>query len=126
MIVKSVLRDLFFGLGVQSHLRFTEKRADFWLRDVCTSAYFASVTAYGGCYYSGASNAHGVRPCFNLYQVLTTVSCNRAWWWLRDICTSAFFAFVTDGGGCLSGSASGASGVRPCFNLSFNVSLINS
>lgn len=38
----------------------------FWLRDVVTAAYFASVGNYGGATYGNASTAHGVRPAFSI------------------------------------------------------------
>ena len=36
----------------------------YWLRDVVSAAYFASVLNYGNAYYSAASLANGVRPAF--------------------------------------------------------------
>lgn len=36
----------------------------FWLRDVVSSAYFASVNGYGSAYCTGASTENGVRPAF--------------------------------------------------------------
>lgn len=39
-------------------------RVWFWLRDVVSSTYFASVGNGGGAYYSGASGGAGVRPYF--------------------------------------------------------------
>ena len=36
----------------------------YWLRDVISSAYFASVDSSGGAYSNGASLASGVRPYF--------------------------------------------------------------
>ena len=97
--------------------RSTEKRADWWLRDVCTSAYFANANRHGNCSTYNSLGTIGVRPCFNLYRVPITTSCNRAWWWLRDICSSAAFTGVTDHGTCSNAGASYANGVRPCFNL---------
>ena len=35
-----------------------------WLRDVVSSAAFASVNSYGCMYYGGASDSYGVRPVF--------------------------------------------------------------
>lgn len=35
-----------------------------WLRDVVSSAYFASVASNGNTYYDNASNSYGVRPVF--------------------------------------------------------------
>ena len=39
-------------------------RNTWWLRDVITASYFASVYDNGGAYYNGASVAFGVRPAF--------------------------------------------------------------
>lgn len=41
--------------------------------------------------------------------------CNRAAWWLRDVITAAYFAFVTDSGRASCYGASGSLGVRPAF-----------
>lgn len=42
----------------------TDRSHAQWLRDVVSSAYFASVLGYGDTYYDGASISHGVRPVF--------------------------------------------------------------
>ncbi len=39
-------------------------RANWWLRDVVSAAYFAFVYSYGAANYRGASSALGVRPAF--------------------------------------------------------------
>lgn len=39
-------------------------RAAWWLRDVITASYFASVNATGYAYYANASYSNGVRPAF--------------------------------------------------------------
>lgn len=44
--------------------KLISNRATFWLRDVVSSAYFASVNNYGSTRYNNASNSHGVRPVF--------------------------------------------------------------
>ena len=41
-------------------------RAYWWLRDVVSAAYFASVTGYGHASYDNASNSRGVRPAFGI------------------------------------------------------------
>ena len=41
-------------------------RADWWLRDVVSSASFAYVASHGYAYYSGASASRGVRPAFGI------------------------------------------------------------
>lgn len=44
--------------------------------------------------------------------------CNRAHWWLRDVVTAAYFAFVYDTGLANSSNASVARGVRPAIPVS--------
>lgn len=44
--------------------KLISNRATFWLRDVVSSAYFASVSYDGFTNYLGASNSYGVRPVF--------------------------------------------------------------
>lgn len=39
-------------------------RATWWLRDVITAAFFASVSGNGNANYNSASNSYGVRPAF--------------------------------------------------------------
>lgn len=41
--------------------------------------------------------------------------CNRNTWWLRDVITAAYFAYVGDYGGANCDGASGSGGVRPAF-----------
>ena len=41
-------------------------RADWWLRDVVSSASFARVTSAGGANYANASTSLGVRPAFGI------------------------------------------------------------
>ena len=41
-------------------------RADWWLRDVVSATYFASVSGTGNCTYYGASYSYGVRPAFGI------------------------------------------------------------
>ena len=43
-------------------------RANWWLRGVASSTYFAYVYGGGYCGYSYASSAFGVRPAFGIYQ----------------------------------------------------------
>lgn len=43
-------------------------RAWFWLRDVVSASYFATVSHDGSASYYDASNAGGVRPAFSIYQ----------------------------------------------------------
>ena len=41
--------------------------------------------------------------------------CNRTTWWLRDVITAAYFAYVSLNGNAGYGNASGSYGVRPAF-----------
>ena len=41
------------------------------------------------------------------------INYNRQWWWLRDVVSSAYFAFVSGLGGALARGASLVYGVRP-------------
>ena len=41
------------------------------------------------------------------------INYNRQWWWLRDVVSSAYFAYVYGGGGASASDASGMYGVRP-------------
>lgn len=45
----------------------TPARADWWLRDVCYSANFASVSSGGIANNNSASNSNGVRPAFGIF-----------------------------------------------------------
>ena len=42
---------------------------------------------------------------------------NRAWFWLRDVVSASYFAYVANYGGAYCTSASGAYGVRPAFSI---------
>ena len=42
---------------------------------------------------------------------------NRQWYWLRDVASSTYFAYVTTSGNCGSYAASAALGVRPAFSI---------
>ncbi|MBS6180580.1 MAG: hypothetical protein KH921_07305 [Erysipelotrichaceae bacterium] len=44
--------------------KFITNRATYWLRDVVSSALFASVSNFGGTDYYFASDSYGVRPVF--------------------------------------------------------------
>jgi hypothetical protein len=41
----------------------------------------------------------------------------RYWYWLRDVVSGAYFAYVISHGDAGSGSASGSGGVRPVFGV---------
>ena len=52
-----------------------------------------------------------------LFRLDPSKICNRASWWLRDVVSSAYFAFVYSGGNANAHSASYAYGVRPAFGI---------
>ena len=53
-----------------------------------------------------------------LFQHEPSRICNRNTWWLRDVITASFFAFVGDDGNAGCGNASHSLGVRPAFCIS--------
>ena len=53
-----------------------------------------------------------------LFQHEPSRICNRATWWLRDVISASYFAFVTYVGSANYGSASISRGVRPAFAIS--------
>ena len=53
-----------------------------------------------------------------LFQHEPSRICNRATWWLRDVITASYFAYVTSDGFAYCGIASNSIGVRPVFLLS--------
>ena len=52
-----------------------------------------------------------------LFRLDPSKICNRASWWLRDVVSSAYFAYVNDYGNASNNSASTALGVRPAFGI---------
>lgn len=53
-----------------------------------------------------------------LFQHEPSRICNRADWWLRDVISASYFAYVSDHGNALSYNASHSLGVRPAFCIS--------
>lgn len=53
-----------------------------------------------------------------LFQHEPSRICNRASWWLRDVISASYFAFVTARGTANCNYASGSNGVRPAFCIS--------
>lgn len=53
-----------------------------------------------------------------LFQHEPSRICNRANWWLRDVISASYFAFVTNFGYATYSSASNSFGVRPAFCIS--------
>ena len=52
-----------------------------------------------------------------LFRLDPSKICNRAGWWLRDVVSAAYFAYVDADGTADCDSASGAFGVRPAFGI---------
>lgn len=52
-----------------------------------------------------------------LFQHEPSRICNRAYWWLRGVVSSAYFASVSYSGYCRCGDASASLGVRPAFAI---------
>ena len=53
-----------------------------------------------------------------LFQHEPSRICNRATWWLRDVISASYFAYVSNGGNAYSNGASYSFGVRPAFCIS--------
>lgn len=78
-----------------------------------------------GCHVYAAMNNGTVIPTnytigktqLALFTVVPKLISNRATFWLRDVVSSAFFAFVSTGGATAYGNASGSGGVRPVFAI---------
>ena len=80
---------------------------------------------YGSGIFSPVSDGSNVPTNYRveksqlpLFQHEPSRICNRNNWWLRDVITASFFAYVGDNGRADYGSASGSSGVRPAFCIS--------
>jgi len=54
---------------------------------------------------------------FALFAFAPDKLCTRSNWWLRDVCSSAYFAVVASDGLAGSAGASDSSGVRPAFSI---------
>ena len=52
-----------------------------------------------------------------LFALRPDLICNRAYWWLRDVVSGAYFAYVHWNGGASCHYASDALGVRPAFGI---------
>lgn len=80
---------------------------------------------YGSGIFSPVSDGSNVPANYRveksqlpLFQHEPSRICNRATWWLRDVITASFFAFVNGGGGASYDYASDSCGVRPAFCIS--------
>ena len=80
---------------------------------------------YGSGIFSPVSDGSNVPANYRveksqlpLFQHEPSRICNRATWWLRDVITASFFAYVGDDGNAAYGAASYSLGVRPAFCIS--------
>lgn len=79
---------------------------------------------YGGKIF-GAGNDGSTIPYlhtidksqFPLFAHDPSMVSNRQWFWLRDVVSAAYFAYVSDGGYAICYGASRAGGVRPAFSI---------
>ena len=53
----------------------------------------------------------------SLFRYAHHLICNRGYWWLRDVASSSFFAYVTHNGYCYYAAASSSCGIRPAFGI---------
>ncbi len=84
---------------------------------------------YGGKVFAPTSDGSTVpyvytvaKSQFNLFRLRHDMTIakgtDRAWWWLRDVVSGAYFANVNNNGGASNNSASNSgSGVRPAFPI---------
>lgn len=80
---------------------------------------------YGSGIFSPVSDGSNVPANYRveksqlpLFQHEPSRICNRATWWLRDVITASFFAYVSHHGGAVYHNASYSFGVRPAFCIS--------
>lgn len=80
---------------------------------------------YGSGIFSPVSDGSNVPANYRveksqlpLFQHEPSRICNCATWWLRDVITASYFAYVGDYGNATCGSASRSRGVRPAFCIS--------
>ena len=80
---------------------------------------------YGSGIFSPVSDGSNVPANYRveksqlpLFQHEPSRICNRNNWWLRDVITASYFAFVADNGNANFADASGSLGVRPAFCIS--------
>lgn len=80
---------------------------------------------YGSGIFSPVSDGSNVPANYRveksqlpLFQHEPSRICNRATWWLRDVITASYFAYVSDNGLANYNDASNSYGVRPVFLLS--------
>ena len=79
---------------------------------------------YGGKIFGNSLNGTALaanytvdKSQYPLFAFRPDMISNRAWFWLRDVVSASYFAFVDDYGYASCGNASGAYGVRPAFSI---------
>lgn len=79
---------------------------------------------YGGKIFSNIQNGTALANSYTvdksqypLFAFRPDMISNRAWFWLRDVVSASYFAFVGDNGRAGCRYASGAGGVRPAFSI---------
>lgn len=79
---------------------------------------------YGGKVFGAGNDGSSVpalytvdKSQFPLFTFRPDMISNRAWFWLRDVVSAAYFANVYGGGDAFYGDASYAGGVRPAFSI---------
>ena len=79
---------------------------------------------YGCKIYGNQTNGTGLpnnitvdKSQYPLFAFRPDMISNRAWFWLRDVVSASYFAYVGRTGGASCDAASGAYGVRPAFSI---------
>lgn len=80
---------------------------------------------YGGSIFSPTSDGSAVPSNYRveksqlpLFRYRPDLISNRVWYWLRDVVSGAYFAFVNNGGDARYAGAGSSAGVRPAFCIS--------
>lgn len=79
---------------------------------------------YGGKIFSNIQNGTALANSYTvdksqypLFAFRPDMISNRQWFWLRDVVSASYFAFVSGAGNASSYDASNAAGVRPAFSI---------
>lgn len=79
---------------------------------------------YGHLHFSPTSDGSSIPNIYTISKSQLALSmvcprfiCNRNWFWLRDVVSSAYFALVSGGGNADFAAASDSGGVRPVFAI---------
>ena len=84
-----------------------------WYSQQCNLMSEAMVYDGPHCASSALDNIMALRQMSAFCLSERLINYNRQWWWLRDVVSSAFFAFVDGGGSATASNASSVFGVRP-------------